>query len=322
VAQFAIETASVTSLAGAVVLWAVLRRRARAAVERPRRGDRARRTPVLTPDEQSVAVALCGAVAAYALAIAWTQSRETIWMAGLRYSAAVIPFATILTGLFIASASRGRWPLWLALMLVFGFTKLGRLTPWTFWEEPTPLRSLNAAVTFHNPERTVDRVFRTGHVGYLRSLFEPNRGTTARIADYLNAHAGPRDIVITNYEWEPIYFHTGLPQGMKVLPTYPIWRAAKDHGLPSYVFSAAGVRWVVWRRAWGAYRGQECEKILATLDAMGVPVTLVKDIPETMFENRENVHFRRFPGNRYLYSWFDDLPSTLIFRVEWPETTG
>jgi hypothetical protein len=51
-----------------------------------------------------------------------------------------------------------------------------------------------------------------------------------------------------------------------------------------------------------------------------VPVTLVADIPETMWEKRENIHFRRFPGHDDLYGWFDDLQSTLIFRVDWPQT--
>jgi hypothetical protein len=105
-----------------------------------------------------------------------------------------------------------------------------------------------------------------------------------------------------------------------VLPSYPIWEAAHQQELPKYVFSAEGARWLVWRRVWGAYRGQACDVVLANLRARGIPVTLVATIPETMWENRENVHFRRFPGKDYVYPWFDELPATLIFRIDWPKT--
>ncbi len=53
--------------------------------------------------------------------------------------------------------------------------------------------------------------------------------------------------------------------------------------------------------------------------AAKVPVHLVASLPETLYENRENVHFRRFAGGTYLYPWFDDLPPTLIYRVDWPD---
>ncbi len=161
-------------------------------------------------------------------------------------------------------------------------------------------------------------MFRTGQVGFVQSLFQENLGTTGRIVEYLNAHATRQDIVVTNYGWEPLYFHTGLRQGLTVLSSYPIYGAAKAHGLPDYVFRADGARWIVWRKAWGAYRGQALEKVLAQLEAAQVPVTLVATIPETLWENRPNVHFRRFPGNRYIYPWFGEVPETVIYRVDQP----
>jgi hypothetical protein len=318
-AQFAIEAASVTSLLGIVGLVVALRRRASGAGSRRRRGAA---PTVFSPKERELAMALVAIMVTSALVMAVTQSRDTLWMAGMRYTAWMIPMTVMLSGILIVKLSGARWPVWLLLIGVFGFTKVPRMTPWTFWAEPTASRDLDSSVTFHNPERPLDRLVRTGQVAYLRSLVEPDPGTTSQVSEFLNEHAGADDIVITNYAWEPIYFHTGLPQGLKVLPSYPIWGAAKQQGLPAYVFSTKGVRWVVWRRVWGSYRGQSCEKILADLKAAGVPVTLVADIPETVWENRENVHVRRYPEDRYLYPWFGELPSTLIYRVDWPARPG
>jgi 4-amino-4-deoxy-L-arabinose transferase-like glycosyltransferase len=317
--QFGVETASVTSLVGiiALVIW-LKRRQPRPAATRGRRaGAVPVRTPMLSAGERGLAVAIAAIVVAYAGAMALTQSRDSIWTFGMRYTPAVIAFGTMLAGMLIAKASRGRWQPWLALMLVFGFTKLGRITPWTLWAEPTALRSAEAPITFHVPPRAIDAVFRTGQIGYIQSLFDDDPGTTGRITDFLRQHAAPSDIVVTNYAWEPIYFHTQLPQGMKVLPSYPIYAAARDAGLPPYVFGADGVRWIVWRQAWGNYRGHDLAGLLDALDQARVRVTRVATIPETLWENRENVHFRRFPDNRYLYAWYENVPDAMIFRVDW-----
>ena len=65
----------------------------------------------------------------------------------------------------------------------------------------------------------------------------------------------------------------------------------------------------------GRYRGQALDRLLAQLESDHIPVSLVARIPETLWENRENIHFRRFPGNRYVYPWYGNLPDTLIYRV-------
>jgi len=320
VGQFAIECASVTSIVGTAVLFFVVRRRARARVQPASRSARLPRASVFTTEERSLAVPLIAMLITYAVAMALTQSREMIWMFGVRYTSAIMPLCAMLAGIAIAKASQGRWQSCVALVVVFGFTRLGQITPWVFWAQPSPKRDREAIVTFHNPERTIDRILRTAQVGYLKSLVEPNPGTTARVAEFLTAYASANDVVITNYEWEPLYFYTRLPQGMKVLPSYPIWSAAKAHELPSYVFSAKGARWIVWRQAWGAYRGHACDRIIEDVKAQGASVVALATVPETLWENRENIHFRRFPGNRYYYSWFQPLPATLIFRVDWPKT--
>jgi hypothetical protein len=325
--QFVVEAASVTSLLGVALLAIWLKRRGpRTSPAAP--GNRRRKAAappaaaLCTPDELALIVAITAISVAYAGAMALTQSRDTLWMAGMRYTPAIIAFTAALAGLLIAKASRGRWQVWVALVLVFGFTRFARLTPWTFWEEPTAIRRTDAPVTFHMPPRWIDRVLRTGQIGYVRSLFQGDLGTTARISEYLERHARPSDILITNYGWESIYFHTHLPQGMKVLPSYPIYDEAQEHKLPPYVFSAEGARWIVWRRAWGAYRGHEIDRLLQALDEARIPVTRVATIPETVWENRENVHFRRYPGNQYVFDWFDDVPDTVIYRIDWPRSSG
>jgi 4-amino-4-deoxy-L-arabinose transferase-like glycosyltransferase len=317
--QFAIECASVTSVIGAAVLFLVVRRRGRAVIPAAGRGRTlVRRPPVFSPDERGLLVALVAIMATYAVVMAVTQSRDTIWSVGLRYTPAVIPFMAMIAALLIARASRGQWRPWVALVLVFGFTKLGRLTPWTFWEVPRPKRDPAAQITFHNPERTADRIFRRGQIAFVRSLVEQNPGTTARIIQYLNTHASPQDIVVTNYEWEPLYFHTGLRLGMTVLPSYPIYAAAKGHDLPDYVFRGDTARWIIWRQAWGSYRGQRLDQLVADLRTARVPISLAATIPETLAENSENIHFRRFAGRGHIFPWFTGIPETLIYRVDHP----
>jgi hypothetical protein len=268
--------------------------------------------------ERSLVLVLLSITATYAVLMALSQSRETMWVVGIRQTPAILPFAAMLGALAIRRTSRGRGPAWLVLLFVVAGTRLAELPPWTFWQTPTASFDSRAPVTFHVPARLVDRVFKTEWLGYLTSLVRDDPGTVARVSEFLRERARPGDILITNYEWEPLYFHTNLPQGLKILPSYPIYEAARARGLPSYVSSADGVRWIVWRRTWGAYRGQACDQVIKALTDAQIRVEQVATMTETVWENRENLHFRRFPGGRYIYPWFQNVPDTLVFRVEWP----
>lgn len=313
-AQFGIECASVTPVVGIALLGLILWRR-------QQRDNGPTGQPAKTPfssDETSLLVVLAAIVIAYAGVMALTQSRMHMWMSGLRYIPAVIPFAVIVSGLLIVKVSRSNHWIWIVLVLVFGLTKMARITPWTFWEDPKFQIMRNEFAAFHVPPDIEDRFLRTGQIGYLRSLFHTPKGTVARICEFLTTNAVPGDILITNYEWEPLYFHTRLPQGYKILPDYPIYKTARKHHLPEYVFKSEGAKWVVWRRAWGTYRGQNCEQILEALRKSGRQVEQVASIPETVWENRENIHFRRYPGREYKYQWHEEIPDALIFRVEQP----
>ena len=322
-AQYAVEVASVTSVVGAIVIGAVLlRRRARLPQPAARRGKPVRRhvVAIFTDDERRLLAIVAAIVASFAVAMAVTQPRDVIWSVGLRYTSAVLPLMAMTLALLTARVSSGNPRVWVALLLVLGFTKFGRLTPWTFWERPAALRDPAAIVAFHNPDHWVDRLLRTEQIAFVSSLFERNVGTSGQVIEFLKTHAKPADIVVTNYGWESLYFHTNLPQGLTVLPTYPIYRAARDQGLPDYVFSADRARWIVWRQAWGAYRGQAIDRVLAQLKEGKIPVFQVATFPETLWENRENVHYRRFPGRRYIYPWYENVPSTVVYRVDWEKT--
>lgn len=310
-AQFAIECASVTPVVGIIVLFAILWARRR----------RVRTAPMFSLGERWLVVVLVAIAFAEALVMTMSESRDALWQIGMRYTPALLPFAAMLAGLFIAKASRSR-AAWIALVVIFGFTKLARITPWIFWESPTALRDGRRVATFHQPPNPVDRFLRSGQVGFVRSLIHDNPGTIAQVTEFLRQHSQPGDLVVTNYEWDPLYFHTGLPQAMKVPATDPSYPAARALGLPEYVFGPGRVRWIVWRPAWSDDHGQNCEKLVQSLTDAGVPVQLVTTITETLWENRENIHFRRFPGNRYIYPWFTRLPEVRVYRVDWPGTTG
>ena len=79
------------------------------------------------------------------------------------------------------------------------------------------------------------------------------------------------------------------------------YRAARAAGLPDYVFRPDAARWVVWRAAWEGYQGYEWRDVAGRLAASGATLERVATVPESVFENRENLHFRRFPGLGYLY---------------------
>ena len=302
ISQFAIEVGSVTSLpAVALTLILLVWRRKR---------------PVFSDDERRLAVALATTLLGFGLVMTLTQSRDTIFSTGVRYTPAVLPFAAMLGAMTIARAARGRRALGVALILALAFTKVGRLTPWTFWEASIAKRDPQAAVSFHNPARPVDRLLRTAQMAFVQSLGQPNIGTTGRIIEYLKANAQPGDVVLTNYGWEPLYFHTRLPLAMTVLSSHPSYQSAKAHGLPDYVFRPNDAHWIVWRKAWGAYRGQSIDQVLARLSEDKITATPVLTLPETLWENRENVHFRRFANGRYIYPWHQDVPATVIYRVQ------
>ncbi|MGE3177394.1 MAG: tetratricopeptide repeat protein [Vicinamibacterales bacterium] len=318
--QFAVEYASVTPavavIAVSAALWVRRHRRGRTWMgSTPRPADT---TDGL--EARRVAVASAVIIAVEALVMAGTHTPDDIWILGLHHTPALMPLTILILAGGIARLPTVGWQA--AVVVVLAATRLGQITPWVSWAASSAARRPDALVTAHVPPRPVDRLFRTTLWHFGRSLLAPSPGVVSAISGYLNAHAAPGDVVITNYAWEAVYFHTRLPQGAKVSPRFPIYDTVHRSGLPAYVTSTTAVRWLVCRWAFPAYvPEQDCGRILADLKAQAVTTTRVATIAETLYENRENVHFRRYAGSRYVYPWHDALPDVEVYRVDWQADT-
>jgi hypothetical protein len=156
-------------------------------------------------------------------------------------------------------------------------------------------------IGFHQPRGALGPWLRVEWLGYLRELRETPPGSVTRVAAFLAERAEADDILVTNYEWEPLYFHTRLRQGLKILPEYEIRDAARAQGLPAYVFSAEGASWVVWRPPWEGYQGYELARVREEIERSGARLERVATVPETVWENRPEIHFHRFPGQGHLF---------------------
>lgn len=303
--QYLIECSAVTPLIGITILLAIC------LVCRPLR---------LGRGEAAFLVVTFATLFFYGLAMAMTQSSGSLRGLGLRYTPAVIPLLAVISGILIAKISRGRPVIWITLLLIFGFTKLGQLTPWFFWNHQ--FARTNESVQPRVPAKAIDCFLNTEQLLFLNDLWHDNPGTVAQTCKFLQTYAQPEDVLITNYEWEPLYFHTRLPQALKIFPNYPIYEAARRKGLPDYVFGVDHPRWVVWRPYWDlfwdGYRGYRWKDVERQILVEGGKLTQVAEFDETLWENRESVPFRRFGGGKYLYPRQANFPPAAVFRVDWP----
>ena len=267
--------------------------------------------------ERELLVTIFCAIVSYAIAMAVSQRTAAVWVTGVRYTSAVIPLLAIAAAVLILMVSRARNSIFVSLLLVFAFTKFAQITPWTFWaeREADPEKKILA---LHVPVRTFAAFFPTEDFLFLRDLRETNLGTLGQSIAFLREHADPNDLVITNYESEPLYFHTRLRQGMKIMRQDPIYDVARRRGLPEYVFGVDHARWAVWRFNWDDYLGIHWKEVAEHLLADGAQISDVAEIKETAWENRENLHFHRFAGGIYLFPQDTNLAAAHIFRVDWP----
>jgi hypothetical protein len=102
------------------------------------------------------------------------------------------------------------------------------------------------------------------------------------------------------------------------MESHSIYAAARAAGLPAYVFSPDEARWLVWRAPWEDYQGYRWAEVAARLRAAGGTLQPVASFPETIWENRENLHFRRFPvvGHLYPSAVENGYPAARIWRVD------
>jgi hypothetical protein len=327
--QAVIEYASVTPLLAVAVLAGILylRRRRAAPTAAPRHGGRSRvrrgpeagvalRASLFTPDERALLVVSTAIAAAYLGVLALTQSAQNLYVAGLRYASPLGPLTAGVTALLVWRATATRRAVGLVVMLVLTLTPLGQLTPWA----PLLAPARGSQPTVHVPADRATMVANTPLLSLAHELLQGRDGVITGITDFLRTHAKRGDILITNYGWEAIYFRTGLPQGLKINSTSPVYAAAKRDALPDYVFTVTGARWVVWRGAWEGYLGYHWNDVSKRLVDRGATLSKVAQIPETLWENRENLHFHRFAGDGYLFLQVPagPFPPAEIYRVDWP----
>jgi len=320
IVQYLIECASVTPLIGIVVIGMILGFKKRWN-DRSRTSESSAVEQIVPDQGEAIIIFTLVTLLFCALTIAATQSADSLWRIGVRYTTTVFPLLAMTAGILIDKISRGRFIAILSLAAIFVFTKFAQLTPWIFWGKSVTTFDGKEVVEAHLPNNIAERFLNTRQqLFFLSDLFASNPGTIATVSSFLREHSQPTDKLITNYEWEPLYFHTGLPQALKILPDYPIYQAAKLKGLPSYVFDVDQVRWVIWRPAWDGYQEYFAGAVQQEIVHRGGRIERVAEVPETLWENRENIHFRRFSGGRYLFHGPETFPPASIFRVSWPTT--
>ena len=318
--QFFIEWGSVTPVVAVIFLFCWLWVRRWRSEPFSWKTGRKISLEILTGGERDLTILVLSVLAAYGALIALTISRTELWHVGLRHTTAIIPLTMVITALLISKVSRNRMVLFLGLLAILSFTKVGRLTPWVFQYEARVNFDPSDIVAAHVPKSWQDKLFRTALPAFSRELWHHNRGAVARVCEFLKTNAAPGEVLITNYEWEPVYFHTGLPQGLKILPSYPIYEKVERYNFPYYVYSVRNARWLVWRSPWRGYRDYDLQGIYTALVEGGATLTHVSSIPETGWENQPNVHFRRYPGKDYKFQFYENMKDVEIFRVDWPWT--
>ncbi|HWY39285.1 MAG TPA: glycosyltransferase family 39 protein [Chthoniobacterales bacterium] len=330
--QYLLEVASITPLIGGLLLLIVIVILARRGTSTPggattesstvEATDANRRLQfgaLLSTQEVAFLVLVVATIICSSLAISLTQDVPSLRIIGLRYTAGLIPLVALAAGMLIAKVSRGRAVVWVTLVIVSVLTRLDEIVPWVSWNKSGTFRFGQQSVAIHVPTSYWNHFVDTPFLRFFCNLWSTNPGTMGRTAEFLRRYAQPGDVVITNYESEPLYFYTRLPQGLKILANAPIYEAAQQQNLPDYVFSVSHARWIVWRFAWDGYYGTTWSELEQALRQKGAQVTELTKIKETGWENRENVFFHRFCGHRHLFhSHQRHFRRTRIFHVDYP----
>src|ERR1700737_2329970 len=337
IVQYLLETASVTPLVGIVALFFVLLiqwRRERSQIDaspgsggvETSRGSETEATHLSRPNvflnpQKGAFLLLVGAsFFCFAVIISLLREVTSLRIIGLRYTAAVVSLVALVAGMLIAKVSRGKPAVWISLLAVFILTRFDQIVPWTSWNTSGIFRFGQYPVATHVPSTPLNRFIDTGLLRFGCNLWYGNPGTMGRSCEFLRRHAQPGDVVITNYESEPLYFYTRLPQGLKILANAPIYEAARGQRLPEYVFGVARARWIIWRFAWDGYFGLTWPEVEQALISRGARITEMAKIKETGWENRENVFFYRFCGHRHLFGRHEHhrFRRAHIYRIDYP----
>ncbi len=253
-----------------------------------------------TRDRDLLAIAGAFLLLLFAL-LPFALTRTLLLVLGLRYVCALLPVAAAVTGLLVARASGGRPLAYAALLALFGATHLaGNALPWLALGES---RHVGNQLAFVNvPRDGIDKIVNTEWWYFVRGLGVPNPGTLPELVGFLEAHAQPDDVVVTNFSWDNLYFYTRLPQGLRIAPDAPIADTARALGLPDYVFGLDGADWVIWRHGSDPLPGHPFAKVRSELEARGAKLEAVATFRETLWENRPELHWHRFPRVGYPFA--------------------
>lgn len=272
---------------------------------------------------------LCGAwLAAFAVLTPLALSQPLLEVVGLRYACGLLPIAAMVGGVVIARASRGRTPVYAALLALFAATHLaGGTLPWLAIGETQRA----AGVLWQAPRSLADKLFNTTWISFVRGLGVREPGTLGRIVEHLDREAAPQDVVLGNFGWDALYWYSQRPIGMRIATDAPVRRAAQQMGLPGYVFDYDRARWLVWRGGNETLLGYpltllqwRLPEVRAELVRRGARIDEVARFPETLWENRPELYWHRFAGDDRPFApapWADRSPyeDARIFRIQWPD---
>jgi 4-amino-4-deoxy-L-arabinose transferase-like glycosyltransferase len=281
----------------------------------------------LRPGDRTL-LRVCGAwMAVMALLVPGTLSASLLEVVSLRYVCGLLPIAAAVTGVLVARASGERRLLYAGLLALFAGTHLaGNALPWLAAGGSRRV----GGVALHVPRELAGKLANLELWAFVRGLGVPDPGTLAPLTELLRARAVRDDVVLTNFGWDTLYYYTGLPLGMRIEPDAPARAAAPALGLPPYVFGPEGADWVVWRggnEAWLGYpltlQGLRLLELRRLLLTRGARLERVATLHETLWENRPELYWHRFPGVGYPFAPRAVGPSgpvfrdAQVFRVHW-----
>ena len=271
---------------------------------------------------------LCfGWLAAWLVLTPLALSQPLLEVVGLRYVSGLLPIAAAVSGVLVARASRSRRTVYVGLLVLFAATQLpGAALPWLALGETQRA----GGVLWQTPRAPLDKLLNTTWLAFASGLGARDPGALGAIVERIEREAAPGDVLLSNFGWDALYWYSGRPLGMRVAPDAPVRGAAERMGLPAYVFDFDHAGWLVWRGDNEALLGYpmtllswRLPEVQAALASRGARLEEVASFPETLWENRPEVYWHRFPNadrpfappalaTGPLYS-----PARL-FRIRWP----
>jgi hypothetical protein len=279
------------------------------------------RSRLRTGDRDVLALGLAYVATTFAL-LPLSLTDTLLLVTGLRYVCGLLPVAAAVTGVLVARASDGRPRLYAALVvLVCATNLLGNALPWLAIGESRRVGSPFVAA----PRDADEKILNASLYHFLRGLGRPNPGTLRPIAEFVESHVGPDEVLVTNFAWDNLLFYTNRRQGFRISPEATAVRdAARAAGLPDYVFGLDGARWLVWRHAADPLPKLPFEAARAALEARGAHLERVASFHEVLWENRPELQWHRFPDAGYPFAprrfgaagrkW----PDAVAYRIVWP----